>query len=170
MYAIHAPTSVDAKWFVYKSRITGEVTEFYAENGIVRIHCENRGAEDYVRASVSEFLHRARAMGDTVRKLRSQACRAGSEAQRKRFHQEAVDHQRLVEVMVAAAQAAKHQGDPFDPRVRKTPTSRQFGFRGAAPRPFCTGVTPMPKAPPTAQVKEVGGVVLSPSQVIVRPK
>ena len=68
MFSAHVHgASPNTKVFKYKSKITGGVTEFYAERGMVTIHGAHykpsefyaKGDEIYKRESVREFLLRA---------------------------------------------------------------------------------------------------------------
>jgi hypothetical protein len=99
MFNVRINNSATGRVFKYKSRITGDVTTFYADRGIVRIVNEQTG--EFESVSRLEFLLRAAAINNSLKV--------------KQPSDEKLDQQRMVEAMIAAARAAKDQGDPLDP-------------------------------------------------------
>ena len=133
--------SSSTKVFRYKSPWTGEITEFHPERGMVTItgcHVKT-GKEVYSRVTRRDFLNRAMALSHEIKV--------------SQYAEEKLALQRLVEVMVAAAAAAKDQGDPTDARVgrellrdRHRPVA-MGGHGGVNHYRYDPGVPPMPNVP-----------------------
>ncbi len=154
MFNIHVKgDSPNTKVFRYKSRITGEVTEFLAERGLVTIEGVYRGEALYKRESRREFLCRAAALSLEIKHMV--------------YGDEKADLQRLVVVMAAAAKHAGEQGDPFNRRhltdmVNAAPARSQF-VTGYDP-----GIPAMPEAPAGKPHRDLAGTqVVDPRKIIV---
>lgn len=133
MFAIHTPNSATGKQFRYRSRITGDVTEFYAELGMIRIHfCGKRGTAEYVTVTRRDFLLRAQAVNDSLRVPQPA--------------DERKDQERLVATMLTVAKAAGDQGDPLSRRsvVNMLRNGPPRSSRVLSPGP--TWETPFPEA------------------------
>lgn len=155
--------SPSTKVFSFKSKITRETTEFYAENGLITIEGAHykTGEPYFKRESRKEFLLRAAALS--------------LELKRMPYKDERLDLQRCVEVMVDCARSAGHQGDPLNPKhfadmVNAPRAKVLFGPRGQAISSGYTydpGIPPIPRAPADKPVRELGGDVVSPSRLIL---
>jgi hypothetical protein len=114
MPAIHmlGGASPGRKTYRTRGEVSGRVIEFIPERGMITIRIEEKdGGEKYDRVSRRTFLERAYALQQEVAWLRREACKDSMKARRHR--DEARILQDLVDCMVAAAQAAKDQGDPI---------------------------------------------------------
>jgi hypothetical protein len=129
----HVINSTSGKTFRYKSRVTREMTDFYAERGLIRIHYHGKtGHEEYETVAVREFLLRAQAINDSLRV--------------KQPSDEKLDQQRLVETMIEVAKQAQNQGDPI--QILRA-NLNQSTARGRGPSLVANGVDlpPLPQAP-----------------------
>jgi hypothetical protein len=165
--------------FRHKSRITGRTVEFYSERGMVSIHGElpnvpgqNQpdNGEDFKRCTLREFLQRADALNQEVRRLLRIAHDDGTHA--RRYRQEAGDLQALVECMIAAARHARDQGDPIATLTRGLAAHREPGRRLLVTPglDFTPGPIPPLRAPVGAPVMDLGGTQkVRPDQLIITP-
>lgn len=157
MFSIHTHgLSPSTKVHRHKSPITGETTEFFAEQGLVTI-CGSHyktGEEYYKRESLREFLCRAAALSLEVKHMK--------------YGDERLAQQRLLEVMVAVAKDCKSQGDPFNPthmsdmlkeRPRQSVLGGGHSYESPAP--------PMPAVPDHKPLVTLGGQTLTPRQLII---
>lgn len=119
-FGIHGnQTGSTGKYYTYKSRLTGQVTTYRAENGMIRIVCERNVAHSenvdggLNVISIREFLLRARALNaECTRDLTP-------------HYDELRDKRRLIEFMVGVAAQARQQGDPHEILFGDTPQNRK---------------------------------------------
>ena len=147
MFNLHVHgCSPSTRVFKFRSMITKEVTEFYPERGMVTIDGAHykTGEPYFKRESRREFLIRAAALSMELKAMD--------------YSDERVNQQRLVDMMVEVAKAAKEQGDPYDPRALHDIAASAlpktiFNLGGAGFRPatdyaaFDPGIPAAPKAP-----------------------
>jgi hypothetical protein len=157
MAAIHikgAPLA-GQRVFHHRCSFSGRRQAFEAENGMISVHTEEKdGRESFERVPRAEFVARAIAINE-------QAKRAKYPRERK-----ALDD--LACCMIAAAKAARHQGDPFaSPRVARDVVASQ---RRILVGGVDSGAPLMPEARPDAKFKDLGGTqTVDPKKVIIVP-
>jgi hypothetical protein len=86
--------------------------KFYAQNGFICLHDEETG--EFFVLTRKEFLERAAALSLEVKRLREMMAVNPS---KKWLSQDRAELQNGVEMMIAATQEAKEQGDRTDPEV-----------------------------------------------------
>lgn len=101
-FAIHGSNLNDNAVKSYKSPFKKVATRFYAAEGAIFVHDQETGEEFQI--ALRDWLERALAFNAMAR-------------QPTRYHDEREALTRLVEKMVAVAQEAKRQGDPYRPGV-----------------------------------------------------
>ncbi len=158
--------SANTNCFTYKSRITGEVTEFYPERGLVTIEGAHertgvksvKGKPYYERVSRKEFLIRAAGLSLEIKRLK--------------YSDEKRELVRLLAMMEDVARAAGHQGDPFDRRHMSDMLNdrpRQSVRMGG--HSFDPGIPNMPQAPANKPIKDMSGSVpIRPEHLIITPR
>lgn len=119
-FGIHG-NFTNGKVFRWKSPITGRVFTYYAQNGMVKLLDELTGG--YRAVFVRDALCRAAALS--------------AEAKRTTWPREKYELQRQVQLILAACQEARHQGDPALVLAQNFVTS---GPRAGRP-------LPVPRAP-----------------------
>jgi hypothetical protein len=86
--------------------------KFYAQNGFICLHDEETG--EYFVLTRREFLERAAALSAEIKQMRVMMTTNPS---KKWLVQDRIDLQNGIDMMLAAAQEAKNQGDRTDPEV-----------------------------------------------------